>query len=233
MLNDSKEKFELFQGLLNTEQLNIFEMYYKLMNTYNKHTNITRIISEEDVWIKHFYDSVWFVEEFKEFNSQIKVLDVGSGAGFPGVPIKVLKPKIDLSLLEASSKKSSFLESLSEELKIPFEVINQRAEEYSKSHQKHYDIIVFRAVGDFNTFLEICIPMLKTNGIIIALKSQNYQSEINLANKVLKTLKSSGLKTVIKNLPFEKGFRSVVVIKKNEHVHGFPRKFSVIKNKGL
>jgi 16S rRNA (guanine527-N7)-methyltransferase len=171
--------------------------------------------------------------EFKEFDTNINVLDVGSGAGFPGVPIKIAKPEINLSLLEASLKKSTFLKSLSQELKIPFEVINERAEDYSKKHQELYDIIIFRAVGDFNTFLEICIPMLKKNGFIVALKSQNYQNEINLANRVLKILKSNVKKTIIKELPFEKGFRSVIIINKNEHVHGFPRKFSVIKNKGL
>jgi 16S rRNA (guanine527-N7)-methyltransferase len=233
MLKDLKEIHELFQELLNNEQISNFEKYLNLMNAYNKHTNITSIKTEEDVWIKHIYDSVWFTNEVKEFDTNSRVLDVGSGAGFPGLPIKIVKPKIQLSLLEASFKKTTFLNTVKETLKIPFEVINQRAEEYAKTHQCYYDVITFRAVGELTSLLEICIPMLKTNGIIIALKSQNYQNEIESAKNALKTLKSIVLTTHIKELPFEKGFRSVIIIKKIEHVSGFPRTFSMIKNKGL
>ena len=191
-----------------------FINYYETLIEYNNHTNLTSITDPLDVVIKHFYDSIWFMNLIEELNDSPKLLDLGSGAGFPGIPIKIMNDNIQLDALDSIKKKTNFLEYLKSTLDINYNVINKRAEEHLKECKKEYDIIIFRAVGKLTPLLKICKDMIRSNGIIIALKSQNVNEEIDHFKKT-KESKSLTIEVIHSGqLPEDKGMRNVVVFRK-------------------
>jgi 16S rRNA (guanine527-N7)-methyltransferase len=191
-----------------------FMIYYETLIQYNAHTNLTSITEPIDVVIKHFYDSVWFMKILNEFEHSPKVLDLGSGAGFPGVPLKIMNDNIQLDALDSIKKKTVFLEHLKTALNINFNAINKRAEEHLKLSKNKYDIIVFRAVGKLNPILTICKDMIRSKGIIVALKSQNVYEEIEEFKKTeaAKNLLIDKIHNI--QLPEDKGLRNIVVLRK-------------------
>lgn len=155
------------------EQLNI---YMNLLQTENKKYNLTAITKEEDIYLKHFYDSLTITKIIK-LDKQ-KLCDLGTGAGFPGLVLKIVFPKLDVTLIEATNKKCEFLKLVINELKLEkIKVINTRAEIYAKDNREVFDIVTARAVAPLKHLLEYAIPLVKVKGFFVPLKS-NIEKEI-------------------------------------------------------
>lgn len=214
---------------LNNNQIKIFENYYNFLIEYNKKINLTAITNKNEIFIKHFIDSLT-ISRFLQ--NSCKLIDVGSGAGFPGVPLKISNPDIELTLVESSKKKCEFLKDLSNILKIKFDVINNRAEILSKdlNYREKFDICVSRAVANLRILAELCIPFIKINGIFIAMKGPNYESELKNSMNIIQKLECKINKIEQILLPDNFGTRYLIFIQKIKSTPKiYPRSFSRIK----
>lgn len=219
--------------ILTQNQINQFNTYYEYLIEYNKHTNLTSITEKEDVYLKHFYDSCLLAKtiNLKNINT---MLDIGCGAGFPGIVIKILEPNIKLTLLDSNNKKTKFCENITKLLKLDnIEIINERAEEYIKNKREYYDIVTARAVKNLPVLIELSIPFVKQNGYFIAMKS-DYEEELNKSSNGIKLLGGEYIKTININLPENSGIRNFILIKKiNKTNLKYPRNYSQIIKKPL
>lgn len=200
---------------LDKKALERFENYYNFLVEYNHHTNLTSITEKNDVIIKHFLDSVILTKFFK-LNSDIKLIDVGTGAGFPGVPIKIANPKINLTLLDSLNKRIIFLNKLLEKLNLTAEVFHNRAEECgkNKNFREKFNMVTSRAVAKLTVLSEYCLPLLKVGGFFVSLKGSNIEDELEESVKSIKVLGGKIERVEKFDLPEEKGSRSLVIIKK-------------------
>lgn len=213
---------------LNNNQIKIFENYYNFLIEYNKKINLTSIINKNEIFIKHFVDSLTVSKFIK---NSCRLIDIGTGAGFPGVPIKILNSEINLTLLESSKKKCEFLKELSSILQINYDIIHNRAEILSKkiNYREKFDICVSRAVANLRILSELCIPFIKINGIFIAMKGPNYESELENSINIIQKLgcKIKNIEKII--LPDNFGTRYLIIIQKIRNTPKiYPRNFSVM-----
>ena len=217
---------------LTEKQLKELDLYYKLLEEENKKYNLTAITEEKDVYLKHFYDSLTIVK-MEKIDSQY-ICDIGTGAGFPGLVLKIVFPNIKIDLLDATSKKCNFLKLVVDTLKLDnVNIINKRAEEYSHECREKYDIVVSRAVAPLKHLLEYSVPLLKVNGLFIALKS-NIDSEIINIDNYYKKLELSDEKIIKFNLPYEESMRTIYRVRKNKVTSNiYPRTYSQIKKKEI
>lgn len=208
------------------------DKYYHLLITENEKYNLTNITEESSVYLKHFYDSLTITKAINLDNQ--KILDVGSGAGFPGLVLKIVFPNIKIDLLDSTAKRCNFLKQVIEELSLnDINVINARAEVYAKENREKYDIVTSRAVAPLKHLLEYSIPMLKINGYFIALKSNLTDELINI-NNYYKKLHLEEPITYEFTLPKEKSLRTIYKIKKVAKTDIiYPRQYSQIKKKDL
>lgn len=214
--------------ILSEKQYLDFIKYYNLLVEWNAKTNLTAIIEFEDVFIKHFYDSLCITKAF-EFDSQT-LLDVGSGAGFPSIPLKIIYPDIKVTIIDSLGKRIKFLEALTKELGIDVELIHDRAENHLLKN--HYDIVTARAVSNLQVLSELCIPYVKVGGYFIALKGPNYPDELRLSLSTIKILGSG--KPVINEYHILDQKRALVICKKDTKTRDkYPRNYSQIKSKPL
>ena len=215
-----------------TEKLEMLKKYYELLITENEKYNLTNITKIEDVYLKHFYDSLT-ITKIIELKNQ-KICDIGTGAGFPGIVLKIFFPHIKIDLLDSTSKKCNFLNMVIKELSLnDIKVINARAEEYSKEKREIYDIVVSRAVAPLKHLLEYSIPLLKINGTFIALKS-NIDIEMQNIDNYYKKLNLYDEKIERFNLPIENSLRTIYSIsKKSSTKLIYPRKYSQIKKQEI
>lgn len=218
---------------LNDIQKEQFEKYYEYLIEYNSHTNVTSITNKEDVYLKHFYDSILLTQS-TNFNNINSMLDIGCGAGFPGLVIKIIYPNINLTLLDSNNKKTTFCSNLVNILELEnVEVINKRAEEYIKDKREYYDLVTARAVKDLSILNELAIPYVNVNGYFIAMKS-NYEEELNNSINGINTLGGKYLETKNIDLPNNLGTRNFVIIKKiNKTNIKYPRQYNQILKKPL
>lgn len=218
---------------LNDIQKEQFEKYYEYLIEYNSHTNVTSITNKEDVYLKHFYDSILLTQS-TNFNNINSMLDIGCGAGFPGLVIKIIYPNINLTLLDSNNKKTTFCSNLVNILGLEnVEVINKRAEEYIKGKREYYDLVTARAVKDLSILNELAIPYVNVNGYFIAMKS-NYEEELNNSINGINTLGGKYLETKNIDLPNNFGTRNFVIIKKiNKTNIKYPRQYNQILKKPL
>ena len=145
------------------------------MLSENEKYNLTGITTYEDVLIKHFYDSLTILKT-NDFKDGTSVCDIGSGAGFPGIPLKIIKPGIKLTLVESQTKKANFLKELSSLLKLDnVVVINSRAEEFAETNKEKFDVVTARAVAPLNILNELTLPLVKVGGYFLAMKGDNYE----------------------------------------------------------
>jgi len=227
---------DLLEGLMNiklsNEQKLQFETYYETLIAYNKHTNLTTITEPKDFIIKHLLDSIWILER-RSFKNQIQVADIGTGAGFPGIPLKIINPSMKLTLIDSNGKKIKFLNEVIHKIGINVEVVYERAEMYAKSHQEKFDVIVSRAVAELSELIEIVVPMLKVGGSFYAYKGSDVTEEILRANHAMKVLHAKKTNIYEHMLPNNKGKRTIIKVVKNKHIEGYPRTFQQIKKKGL
>lgn len=213
--------------ILTQTQISQFKIYCDYLLEYNKHTNLTAIKDKEQVYLKHFFDSAIIMTKVDLENQ--KVLDIGTGAGFPGVVLKILCPSIDLTLLDSNNKKTTFLKLLTAKLNIKVNIINDRAENLNQ--REYFDVIVSRAVAPLRILVELSLPLLKHNGIMISQKS-HIETELEEALDTI-TIVGGGLPKV-ENITYneELGQRCIVIIKKEKHTSDiFPRKYDkILKN---
>ena len=226
-MNQNKfiEELKKINISINELQLKQLERYYELLVEYNKFMNLTGITIKEEVYLKHFYDSLTIAKVI-DLNQYDTLCDVGTGAGFPGLVIKIIYPNLKITLLDSLNKRLNFLNIVIKELNLKdIETIHIRAEEY----KKQFDIVVARAVAPLNILLEYCIPITKVNGYFIAMKGKNEE-----ANNALKELNSEIIETNSFLLPIEQSNRTIIKIKKiKETDKKYPRKYSEIKKNPL
>ena len=217
---------------LTNKQLQDLETYYKLLVEENQKYNLTNITQKEDVYLKHFYDSLTIVKQINLDNQYI--CDIGTGAGFPGLVLKIVFPELQIDLLDATLKKCNFLNLVIETLNLKkIKVINARAEEYSKNTREKYDIVTSRAVAPLKHLLEYSIPLLKINGTFIALKS-NIDEELKNIDNYYKKLYLKEEKITTFELPIELSKRTLYTVKKEKPTPKiYPRTYNQIKKKEI
>lgn len=216
---------------LSDNQVESFRKYAEFLLEYNQHTNLTAIRNIEDVYLKHFYDSIIGLNYFDVKGKTL--LDIGSGAGFPGVVLKIVEPTINLTVLDSNGKKTKFLEQLSEKLNIEFEVINDRAEKYVSYRRESYDIVTGRAVTAMPILAELSLPFVKVGGLFVAYKGQ-LDDTVENGLYAIEVLGGEVLNINKTLLPKEGSVRTFVVVnKKCKTDDQFPRNFDKINKKPL
>tara|TARA_B100002003_G_scaffold141924_1_gene131319 strand:+ start:80 stop:742 length:663 start_codon:yes stop_codon:yes gene_type:complete len=217
---------EKFQSLINqvftqhgfpltNSQVSLFTIYWENLKLWNSKINLTSIRDDHEIIMKHFLDSVAVLNYFVVQENDL-VVDVGSGAGFPGIPIKILRPNLDLTLVESVSKKASFLKFLKTRLELEnTKIINLRAEEIVKlsQHRQNYDLVLTRYIASIEDSIDYCLPLLKPSGNWVAFKSGNVQDEICSAAKKLKSVNAK-IQSIINNDTLSLN-RMYVMIKQN------------------
>lgn len=213
------------------EKIKKFKQYYEYLTEYNKHTNLTTIIDQKEVYLKHFFDSAIILKYYDLSN--LKILDFGTGAGFPGLALAILMPNSHFTLVDSVGKKTKFLENLKTILKLDnIEIINQRIEELN-CNSEIYDYVIVRAVAKINILLELSAKYLKVGGSLIAMKA-NLNNELNEAEKAIKKLGLAHSNTHRYQLPFDEANRTLVDIKKIKPTPLiYPRNYGKIKKNPL
>ena len=214
---------------LTNDQIDKLARFYQLLVTWNEKINLTTIIKEEEVYLKHFYDSLTLIKVI-DLRQPLTVLDVGTGAGFPGIVLKIVFPNLKITLLDSLTKRINYLNEIIKELDLhDIETVCSRCEEYTKINREKYDLVVARAVSHLKILSEMIIPTVKVNGYFIAMKA-NLNDELEKTIPMLKKLESE-LKEINEfTLPIENSKRTLVVIKKNAKTALlYPRKYSEIK----
>lgn len=214
---------------LTPEKLDQLKEYASFLLEYNQHTNLTAIRDINEVYLKHFYDSLTIVKaiNLKEVNT---VLDIGTGPGFPGMVLKIIYPHLQITLMDSNNKKIGFLKALAQELNLNVEIIYGRAEEFIVNRREYYDVVTSRAVASLDILAELSIPYVKTNGLFVAMKS-NYQEELQATLPILKKLDSKVEKIEKFSLPKIEANRAIICIRKEKATnHKYPRNYNQIKN---
>lgn len=233
----NKEEFKIELKKLNItlspyqeEQL---QQYYHLLIEENKKYNLTSITNKEDAYLKHFYDSLT-ITKIINLNENLSLCDIGTGAGFPGIVLKIVFPNLDITLVEATEKKCKFLSMIITPLNLKqITIVNERAEIYSKMTREKFDIVTSRAVAPLKHLLEYSIPLVKVGGYYIAMKSDIDNEIVNIKNYEEKLYLSQIDKVTFK-LPKENSLRTLLKYQKNRPTASiYPRKYNEIKKKDI
>ena len=213
-------------------KLNKLEKYYEMLIEYNKVMNLTGITEKEDVYLKHFYDSLT-IKKIIDLEEEETLCDIGTGAGFPGIVLKIFFPNLKITLVDSLKKRINFLNDVIKELNLErIETVHDRMEEYSKKHIEEFDVVTARAVAQIHFLLEVAIPTLKIGKYFIAMKG-NLENEIDY-NYALNKLNSTQIDLIKFKLPNEESNRTLIKIQKNSKTSKvFPRKYIEIKRKPL
>lgn len=210
---------------LSALQLEQFEKYYEMLVETNKVMNLTALTEPQDVAVKHFVDSLMAYADY--FPGKV-LADVGTGAGFPGIPLKIYCPSLKVVLIDSLAKRLNFLQRVIAELGLKdIECVHLRAEDAGKNpaHREKYDIVTARAVARLSVLSEYCLPLVKVGGVFIALKGAKYQEEIAAAGKALSVLGGKLIEAKKVELPGLNDGRAVVTIKKvKASPKAYPRK---------
>lgn len=226
---------------ISDNQIKCFEKYYELLIEKNKVMNLTAITEKEDVIVKHFIDSIalipYLTDKGININNKLKIIDIGTGAGFPGLPLKIMMPDVKFTLLDSLNKRVSFLNEVIDELKLKdIEALHGRAEDYASDnkYREKYDICVSRAVANLSTLSEYCIPFVKEDGFFISYKAGESEEEINNSKNAIKILGGKINKVEEFVLPGTDASRVFVFIRKLELTDKkYPRKAGVPAKKPL
>jgi 16S rRNA (guanine527-N7)-methyltransferase len=218
---------------INQNQLQQLNRYYELLIEKNKVMNLTNITLKEDVYLKHFYDSLTLAKVCN-FKNQNSLCDIGTGAGFPGIVLKIIYPHLKVVLIDSLEKRITFLKEVIDDLKLnDIEAMHIRAEEYAKKKQNIFDIVTSRAVARLNVLTELCLPLVKVDGYFISMKA-HAEDEIAEIDNNLKILNSEITEINTFLLPIEESSRTLIKIKKKKIIdQKYPRDFKEIKRKPL
>jgi len=227
-------KPETFYSLLDQQNINLtdqqkfqFERYFELLVEWNEKINLTAITEKEEVYLKHFYDSIAPILQGLIENQEIKLLDIGAGAGFPSLPMKILYPQLDVTIIDSLNKRINFLQLLAEELDLEgVHFYHGRAEDFAqdKHFRAQFDIVTARAVARMQVLSELTIPYLKVGGKLLALKASNAPEELTEAKNALNLLFSKVEDNISYTLPNGDPRYITIVEKKKETPNKYPRK---------
>lgn len=217
--------------LLTPKQEQDLETYYKLLISYNNNVNLTAITKEEDVYLKHFYDSLTLFKGI-DLKENLKICDLGTGAGFPGLVLKIVFPNLSIALVDSLEKRIKFLDLVIKELELKnIKTVHSRIEEFKEIEA--FDVVVSRAVAKINILLELGCKLPKVNGLFVFMKG-NILEELKSAKNALKVLNYSLEKIINFKLPIEESERNIVILKHTSPTSNkYPRQFSIIKKKPL
>lgn len=203
-----------YQAVLDESQLENFFKYKDILKEWNAKINLTAIEDDKEIIIKHFIDSLSILPYLE--NSDKTLIDIGTGAGFPGIPVKIAYKNINITLLDSLDKRIKFLDEVIQKLGLSgIKTFHGRAEDYGmkKEHRETYDVVVARAVAALPVLLEYCLPFVKTGGIFIAMKGSNLE-EVGNSSKALKTLGGEVMDIKEIALPFSDMKRNIISVRK-------------------
>lgn len=218
---------------LNEIQLKQFQRYYELLVEWNEKMNLTTILKKEEVYEKHFYDSLTIAMN-QDMNDK-KLLDIGAGAGLPSLALKIAFPSLDVTIMDSVAKKMTFVDAVIKDLDLKnARTVAARAEEYIENHREEFDIVTARAVCRMNILVELATPYLRVGGKIMALKGAIGEEEIKECGKAFDILHLRLIDHKEITLPIEQSSRNNYYIKKTDKTNTkYPRRYSVIKSKPL
>lgn len=230
-INEFKEEVEKLGILVTDENISKLEKYADLLKEWNEKINLTAITEKNQVFLKHFYDSLTLIKAI-DLSQVHSLCDLGTGAGFPGVVLKIFFPNLKLTLVDALNKRINFLDILIKELDLKdVTLVHARAEEYGRDNREVFDVVTARALSSFPILLEYGIPLLKVNGHLIAMRGFNDSNDGINALKVL-DCKINNVTSFY--LPYENSMRTLVdVVKLGKTSLKYPRRYSEIKKKAL
>lgn len=215
---------------LSAEQLKQFDLYYDELVSWNEKMNLTGITEREQVYTKHFYDSI-SLAFFLDMNEIKNLADIGSGAGFPGIPLKICFPHLKLTIVDSLNKRISFLQHICTTLKLTdVQLIHGRAEDIARqyTHRDAYDLVTARAVARQSLLNEFCLPFTRKDGIFAAMKGSDPSEELAEAKYSLKELRAELSKVESFSLPVEESARHIVLIRKTGATPAkYPRKAGI------
>ena len=230
-MNEKEFIAELLKLNINLDNIKLQKLnkFYELLLQWNEKINLTTITIKKDVYLKHFYDSLTLVKAI-DLNNSISILDVGTGAGFPGIVLKIVFPNLKITLLDSQAKRINYLKEIINELNLKdIEVICSRSEIYTKANPLKYDIIVSRAVANLKILTEITFQGLKVNGYLIAMKAI-VDDEIESSLDIIQKLNGKIVDIIKFKLPIENSSRTLVKIEKIGITNKkYPRRYSEIK----
>ena len=214
-------------------QLKQFDQYYQILIEWNEKMNLTAITEKEDVYLKHFYDSLTLSFDY-DLKDQT-LCDIGAGAGFPSIPLKIVYPDLKITIVDSLSKRITFLNHLTKEIGLTdVQAIAARAEEYAIEHRETFDIVTARAVARLNILDELCLPLVKVGGDFITLKGRIAKEELKEAKKGIEILGGKVTQEVDFTLASLDDHRCNIYIKKVKSTpQKYPRPFGKIKKKPL
>ena len=223
-----KEVAKLDINLTNV-QLEQLEQYKQLLQDENKLYNLTSIIEEKQIYLKHFYDSLTIVKTINLTKIET-LLDVGTGAGFPGIVLKIVFPNLHVTLLDSNNKKIKFLNKVIEKLDLKnIKTIHDRCESFAHQNLNKFDVVTSRAVSSLDNLLELCLPMVKINGYFIPIKG-DIEKELKENEITLKILNSKIEEVINFKLPKENSNRNILKIRKLDKIEKkYPRTYDKIK----
>ena len=218
---------------INDMQLKQLEKYYELLIEWNEKMNLTGITKKEDVYLKHFYDSLTMQKIVNLYDVET-LCDVGTGAGFPGLVLKIMFPNLKITLLDALNKRINFLNDVIEKLELKdIETIHSRSEDYALKNREKFDVVTARAVASLPVLMELCVPLVKEQGYFIPLKA-NINEEKILSKNAISKLYLKEVDEIKFILPVEESNRCLVkYLKEKKTDKKYPRKFSEIKKRTL
>lgn len=209
------------------------EMYYQLLVHYNQHMNLTGITEKDMVYLKHFYDSLT-LEKAIHLEKVNTLCDIGTGAGFPGLVLKIVFPNLEITLIDSLNKRVEFLKVVIQKLELEnIEAIHMRAEEFAKSHREEFDVVTSRAVANLSILSELSLPLVRDGGYFIPMKAK-MEMETTTLNSILTKLNGKIDEIISFDLPYEHSIRNLIKVKKVGITNlKYPRKFQDIKKKPL
>lgn len=212
---------------LSDHQLAQFKQYYELLVEWNQKMNLTAITDLEEVYLKHFFDSL-SAAFYYDFSQPLNICDVGAGAGFPSIPLKIVYPHLQVTIVDALKKRITFLNHLAEELQLTeVAFVHDRAENFGKNkkHRETYDLVLARAVARSSVLSELCLPLVKVGGDLLMMKGANFLEEKENSETAVKLLGGEWADLHKFQLPFENSERNIAIIRKKRKTPGkYPRK---------
>ncbi|MBP3041303.1 16S rRNA (guanine(527)-N(7))-methyltransferase RsmG [Bacillaceae bacterium Marseille-Q3522] len=212
---------------LSLQQLNQFERYFETLIEWNEKMNLTAITDKAEVYVKHFFDSLTACFYY-DFNRPLHLCDVGAGAGFPSIPIKIAYPELQVTIVDSLKKRISFLEHTASVLQLDrVHFLHDRAENFgqSKQYRESFDIVTARAVARMSVLSELCLPLVKIGGSFIAMKGANANTELAQSKKAIQTFGGELAQQYSFTLPIEESERHIFIIKKvKKTANKYPRK---------